>query len=545
MITRRDLLKAASSTLLWPYATSAQPARRETLYNGITLPSPWPPRHHAWNLSPQRPPYLLAPPSIINIDTGRQLFVDDFLIEESGLHRTFHAATYHPANPVLRPERDFERRDPYERVSGHPSPTAMVFSDGVFFDPADDVYKMWYMAGYQQHTALAISRDGITWTRPSLPIVPGTNIVLNRGRDSSTVWLDHEARIAERYKMAAYDLEAKALRLFVSPDGVRWTETRMTGTCGDRSTFFRNPFLGTWVFSLRADQPNSLTRYRQYVESTDFSATHWSDGDPVIWTGADSGDLVRDDLRTAPQLYSLDAVAYESVMLGLFTIYRGERLDREKPNDICVAFSRDGFHWSRDARNPFIGVSERSGDWNWGNVQSAGGCCVIAGDSLYFYVSGRQGIPGTALPGECSTGLAILRRDGFASLSDQFPPGAARPLSPARGTLVTRVLRSSGSHLFINANARGSIKAEVLDRNGRPIAPYTLDQCEPVTGDGTRLPVRWNAGAAAAIAGREIRLRFVLDRAQLFSFWISPSSRGESRGYVAAGGPGYARAIDA
>ncbi|HYE87792.1 MAG TPA: hypothetical protein VEA16_15620, partial [Vicinamibacterales bacterium] len=254
MITRRDWLKAAAATVAWPRPGATQPAR-ETLYNGITLPLPWPPRRHTWDRSPQRPPYLIAPPAVINIDTGRQLFVDDFLIEESGLHRTFHAATYDPASPVLRPERDFELRDPYERVAGHPSPSAMVFSDGVFFDPVDDVYKMWYMAGYQQHTALAISKDGINWARPSLPVVPGTNIVLNRGRDSSTVWLDHDAAGGERFKMAAYDLEAKALRLYVSRDGVRWTETGRSGACGDRSTFFRNPFRGTWIFSLRADLP--------------------------------------------------------------------------------------------------------------------------------------------------------------------------------------------------------------------------------------------------------------------------------------------------
>ena len=42
-------------------------------------------------------------------------------------------------------------------------------------------------------------------------------------------------------------------------------------------------------------------------------------------------------------------------LLGLFTIYRGERNEREKPNDVCVGFSRDGFHWARPARGAFIG----------------------------------------------------------------------------------------------------------------------------------------------------------------------------------------------
>ena len=34
-------------------------------------------------------------------------------------------------------------------------------------------------------------------------------------------------------------------------------------------------------------------------------------------------------------------------------------------------------------RTPFVPCSERRGDWNWGNVQSAGGVClVVEGDEL-------------------------------------------------------------------------------------------------------------------------------------------------------------------
>ena len=130
------------------------------------------------------------------------------------------------------------------------------------------------------------------------------------------------------------------------------------------------------------------------------------------WIAADALDERRPEYRVEPELYNLDAVAYESLILGLFTIFRGEGADREKPNDVCLGFSRDGFHWSRPSREPFVSVSERAGDWNWSNVQSAGGCCLVVGDRLYFYVSGRSGAPGTSDPGVCSTGLAIVRRDG-------------------------------------------------------------------------------------------------------------------------------------
>ncbi len=40
-------------------------------------------------------------------------------------------------------------------------------------------------------------------------------------------------------------------------------------------------------------------------------------------------------------------------------------------------------------------------------------------------------------------------------------------------------------------------------------------------------------------SGRPARIRFALRGATLYAFWVSPTPRGESRGYVAAGGPAY------
>ncbi len=549
IVTRRAFLSAAAAGLVRPSPAWSQPqaaAEAETLYNGIVLARPWPPRRLATSLVPQRPPYLANPPAVIPIDVGRQLFVDDFLIEESTLHRSFHRPVYHPANPLLTPVRTWERHDPYSVITGTaPSHSAMVYSDGVFYDPADQLLKMWYMGGYQQHTALAVSTDGIEWRRPTLDVVPGTNIVMTHHRDSSTVWLDHDAADPRaRFKMAVYDFGAKAMRLHQSPDGVHWRDVGIAGPCADRSTMFRNPFRGVWSFSLRADEPGSLNRVRHYVESRQFAAAQWDAAGPVPWVGADLSDLPRADLQTRPQLYNVDAVAYESLMLGLFTMYRGEKPDREKPNDLCVAFSRDGFHWSRPWPEPFIPVSERQGDWNWSNVQSAGGVCAIVGDRLHFYVSGRRGVPGTNMPGECSTGLATLRRDGFAAVGDEWPAGSPRPAA-RRATLTTRPLRFTGRYLFVNAVIDGSLRIEVLDVAGRVIEPFSLEQSVPVTGDGTRLAARWHTRASLEeLVGRDVRFRFSLAQARLFAFWVSPTAAGHSRGYVAAGGPGFAKSRD-
>src|SRR4051794_7020918 len=100
----------------------------ETLYNGIRLPADWPPRLGDVPREPVTPHYLLPPPTVIPIDVGRQLLVDDFLVAETTLRRTFHRAEYHPVSPVLVPDRAWEPRH------------AMVYSDGVWFDPHDQLF---------------------------------------------------------------------------------------------------------------------------------------------------------------------------------------------------------------------------------------------------------------------------------------------------------------------------------------------------------------------------------------------------------------------
>ena len=543
-ITRRAFLATTAAAAI-SSRISAQPSR-EVLYNGITLAQPWPPRRRSFSSDPERPPYLASPPDVINIDVGRQLFVDDFLIDESTLYREFHRAEYHAGNPILTPEQPWEIDDPYAAMTKTPpSSAAMPFSDGVFFDPADRLFKMWYMAGYQQHTALATSADGVTWTRRTANVIAGTNIVRKHRRDSSTVWLDLTDRDpAARYKMAWTSLEGQGLlRLSTSPDGVHWTDRGDAGPAGDRSTCFFNPFRKRWCFSLRDDAP-LFNRVRRYVESPSFVDARWTKDDQIAWLAATTSDR-SDTAGRVAELYNLDAVAYESVMLGLFTIFHGEESNREKANDLSAGFSRDGFHWSRPGRDAFIGVSNRQGDWNWANVQSAGGVCLVVGDRLHFYVSGRSGVPGTSMPGRCSTGLATLRRDGFASLTDVWPANANRLVGRFPSTLITRPVKFSGAHCFVNAAVNGALRVEMLDQTGNTIPGFSIDRCEPVSGDQTKHAVRWTGASIASLANRVVRFKFVLDRARLFAFWVSPSPRGESRGYLGAGAPGYPSNIDA
>jgi len=522
----------------------------ETLYNGITLPPVWPPRHITNDSDKPIPvPYLAKPPSQIPIAVGRQLFVDDFLVESCDLRRSFHYPEKYEGNPVLFPETELERD-----VRGDKSAIACPKSGGLWWDYGERVFKLWYEAGWCNAVCLATSEDGLNWKRPALDIVPGTNQVSPLGvrPDSWTVvpdyWTDNPAG---KYKIFVREAGVERALCHLSPDGLHWSQPIASGLTGDRSTMFFNPFRRKWVFSLR-----SLTglgggkwwRTRHYHESSDFlEGSQWVSLDPgrggkaVPWAHADKLDLPDPEIGDACQLYNLDAVAYESLMLGFFQIHRGPANEEcaktglPKITELSFAYSRDGFHWHRPDRTAAI-RAERKDVWDRGYVQSLGNICTVRKDKIWFYYAGFQGNPqrccdaGTVDRG--ATGVAFLRRDGFVSMD-----------TTGTGSLTTRPVTFDGSRLFVNA--KGGLKVELLDGDFHPIAPFTFENSVPFAGDSTSEPCHWTSGDdLSALKGKPVRFRFTLSNGELYSFWVSKDATGRSDGYVAGGGPDFTGPVD-
>jgi hypothetical protein len=517
-----------------------------TLPNGIPLTSPWPPQQSP-SQAYEVPSYISNPPAVIPIDVGRQLFVDDFLIQQTSLSRSVHRPVLYANNPILSP--------------GGPDLKGMAFpySDGVWFDPADHLFKMWYLGSYGNMISYAYSTDGKNWIKPSLPdaVVPGTNAVLQIGgqRDSDTIWMDLEdPNPARKFKAFAL-VYPPVINIYFSPDGIHWSgpQQQTINSLSDRTTVFWNPFRKVWVDSARynATLPATATaashygRVRYYSESPDL--LNWNPANPLnaFWAGPDEKDPAYAGPGGAlPELYNLDAVAYESLMVGMFSwfhpgpAYSSSYAAGPDLVELGVGFSRDGFHWVRPTRgggaNAFIPASNAAGSWNAYNTQSAGGGFLVVGDELWFYFSGRTlQKPAT---GVGSTGLAVLRRDGFYSMD----AGASG------GVLTTRTVQFSGKYLFVNVNdPQGTLQVEVLDRNGMVIAPFTKQNSVVITTDNTSQAVSWNGVSdLSSLAGTPVQLRFSLTNGQLYSFWVTPDITGASHGYVAAGGPGFTSNID-
>eukprot|EP01052_Picozoa_sp_SAG31_P031909 SAG31_NODE_3437_length_4274_cov_2.610778_1_plen_1124_part_00 len=564
--------------------------KTELLPNGICLPAEWPPR-----FDPETPPKTLffnappttPPPQVVNITLGRQLLVDDFLIEEMrGLERTQHKPVWEK-DAVLSPDLPWEtidlndaRHQKENRTGGGwPQSTqlgsAQPYSGGVHW------HQDKFIAHYQTNdgdVCYAESRDGRWWKKPLVGAAPlgvaKTNIVVSAqysgGMDGNVVIQDHRAPASERFKMATMPFKNNNhsrmhYEILASPDGITWTSiVAKTGPAEDRSTLFYNPFRDVWVFSIKSSwRYPPIGRARSYFETKDLRKSAWTclpgDDSPsdsktcngtagaVPWVGADKDDLPNVynltvtrppnpespaaanctlsegwNMCSAPsQLYNLDVVAYESVLIGFFAIFRGfydggsfQRTSGEL-NEIYLGVSRDGFTFFRPLpRQPFLESSWPLHSWRNNDVQSVGGgILVVDNDTMHVYASGHLGLPqdleGTG--GNASMGLATMRRDRFLSLD--------AVLSGQPGELLTRplVFDSSQVHLFVNVILpRGSfLQVAVLDRTGVVVPGFQLQDSTVETVpvgevasediDSTRLQVHWTtAPNLQAVSGKPV-----------------------------------------
>ena len=514
------------------------PEDPNALYNGISLPTQWPPqRNYASDIRRGMTPfYLNSKPEVIKIEVGRQLFVDDFLISSSTLQRKFHYPEYYSGNPVLSPDKDWEKQ-------GANGGFAAPFSDGVWYDETDGKFKMWYMAGGGTYatsgagiTCYAESNDGINWIKPSLNLIQGTNIV-RRGsvRDASTVWLDkQETNPSYRFKM--FEVAGGAgkwqYHYLTSSDGKAWRDNSTpSDKIADRSTVYKNPFRNVWVWSMRHNvRVNSgdpyTVRARDYMENADpVAGNKVAKADlSAFWFGPwpnEQKHPVYKNNDGSPGIYNQDATPYESIMLGLFSVWQGPENDVcnkdgvIKRNQIMLGYSRDGYSWTRDDMNPFLAVDDNLAAWNNGNLQSVVGSPLIVNDKLYFYLSGRKLVNGSEV---VTTGLATLRRDGFASMSGS-------------GELVTEKLTFKGEYFFVNACVNGNLKVEILDSTGKVIEGFSKDDCTAISGDKVNTMVTWkNNVTLKSLEGKVIKVKFYMTDGDLYSFWISDAQTGKSRG---------------
>ena len=93
------------------------------------------------------------------------------------------------------------------------------------------------------------------------------------------------------------------------------------------------------------------------------------------------------------------------------------------------------------------------------------------------------------------------------------------------GELLTKPIRFAGGRLVLNfaTGEGGSVRVEIQDADGTPLEGYRLDDCAEIFCDSLRHVVRWHrTGDVRPLAGKPVRLRFVLRDADLYAFQFVP-----------------------
>jgi hypothetical protein len=214
------------------------------------------------------------------------------------------------------------------------------------------------------------------------------------------------------------------------------------------------------------------------------------------------------------QVYGMPTDLYEGLYLGMFWMYR-EGTDARI--DTQLAVSRDGLHWSRVAYRQTFLANAPPGSWDDGMSRVGRGINVV-GDTIYLHYSMVNGphrspkFPRVERQYPGAIGLVKLRRDGFVSLVAGEQPG----------TLWTKPFVLPAGDLHVNVAARGgSLRVAVCGEDGKPLPG--LESSREISKDKTAIPVVWPNISLQSFKGQIVRLRFTLQKGQLFAYWIGES----------------------
>jgi len=458
---------------------------------------------------------------IRDIGSRRELFVDHYLIERLDGAR-LEIGRPQPAGVAIKYDKPWD---------GPISHCTTIIKDG-------DKYRMYYRGksskpGYRYTICYAESRDAIHWTRPELGLIEidGTkanNVVLLENQ-ALAPFLDTRPGVpdAERFKGNAFvetrfGAEKVGLLGYVSPDGLHWKPIRKEPIVLEE---FKNNFDSQNVmfwseveqqYVLYARQSEAGIRAQSRATSKDFLT--WTP--QILMTYSDTGTTVPSD-----QLYTSQVQPYfraPHVYISLpgrlmqgrraLTPEQGKRLDIEPDtggdgdcSDGVLQTSRAGStRFDRTFREAL--VRPGSGDGNWVSRTNYPACGIVQTGpaEMSLFVQRHYGLKSAYLE------RLTLRLDGFASVHAPF----------AGGELLTRPLRFAGSTLELNCStsAAGGIRVEIQDADGKPIPGHALADSIEIIGDDVARVVTWKGGAdVSKLAGKPVRLRFVLRDADLYS----------------------------
>jgi hypothetical protein len=288
---------------------------------------------------------------------------------------------------------------------------------------------------------------------------------------------------------------------------------------GDYRTFAPHPGRPGWVRELwgpKRPKASVLNRdgYRRAVgiSTSRQLASGWTPIQIVLKADSLDDDKVK-KLSRGPEpdwaeLYVMPLFVYGNHYLGMLTLlYQIDAKDTVTGSgDLQLTFSHDGKKWYRHPdRQSLIAQSPAK----LIPVFAACNELLEMGDEIWIFyteATGTHAKEGT--PSRIRA--ARWRRDGFVSLD-----------CANNGSLTTPPLLVQGKELHVNfqSNKGGSLRVALLDVQGKPVAGFAADDCQPLSGDAVSHTMRWKKNSdLSGLAGKPVRLRFELAKGRLWSF---------------------------
>ena len=193
-----------------------------------------------------------------------------------------------------------------------------------------------------------------------------------------------------------------------------------------------------------------------------------------------------------------------------------DQMPVDGPIDAHLIYSNDGINWSYpDAEQTSIIPRGKRGTYDGGMIMGTATQPIIDTNGIHWYYTGAQHTHGLDLKDRYKAiGRVTWRLDGFVSLDAD------------KGVVETVPLYIPSGNIYINAAIKGgSVGVEVLSSTGQIQSGFSLDDCSLLTGDSTRHRIQWKSSVdgerTLSDACQPLRFRFVLNRAQLYSFCIN------------------------
>jgi hypothetical protein len=435
---------------------------------------------------------------------GPYFLCDERVTEDRWLSERFIVPLQrHSDEPLIVKEHEWEGSGPY-------------LNGSVLHDPEASLYRMWYSVWnshnyfnklpFSYNVCYAESDDGIHWRKPALGVFKrepdSKNNCIRLGTDKTQAIDVCINPRPDKYpgRFLAIHNQKGGVFASTSEDGKTFTFLDETPEIAYHSDTHNN-----FTYDEVRDRWLLFCRPRAYAGDHKRRVSMQTSSDLKNWTH-ERTILVPTETEP-PEFYGMTVFRRGDLFWGIIKVYdRGPGFMHGE-----IAWSGDGEHWTQIPTHPVFLERGPSGSWDHGMVITADEPVVVENEMRFYYSGSEASHHETK--NQHAIGLATAQRDRLVGL---------RPSSDESGYVLTRPFpHQQDDQLTVNAiisKNNGVLRAELRDDGNHVLEGFALEDCDAVTTSGYAQRITWKGKTLGEVPLSEVRIRFELTGAQLFTF---------------------------